>query len=72
VTGKDSIPSAHCRRVTVGRDVHGPDGAHYGLMLVLFIIYMPKGILGKILELHSRRGPGTPPGRLRPASEAAD
>jgi hypothetical protein len=42
-------------------------------MLVLFIIYMPKGILGKLLELWSRRGAGgTPPGRLRPAPEAAD
>ncbi|MGH6899883.1 MAG: hypothetical protein ACREJ5_25580 [Geminicoccaceae bacterium] len=51
---------------------HGLDGTIYGLMLVLFIIYMPKGILGKILELAARRGGTTPPGRLRPASEAAE
>jgi branched-chain amino acid transport system permease protein len=62
---------AETLRVTVGHEVHGLDGTIYGLMLVLFIIYMPKGILGKILELSSRRG-GAPPGRLRPASEAAE
>jgi branched-chain amino acid transport system permease protein len=63
---------AETLRVSVGHDVHGLDGTIYGLMLVLFIIYMPKGILGKVLELWPRRGPGaTPPGRLQPASEAA-
>jgi branched-chain amino acid transport system permease protein len=62
---------AETLRVTVGHDVHGLDGTLYGLMLVLFIIYMPKGILGKILELAARRG-GAPPGRLQPASEAAE
>ena len=64
---------AESLRVTVGHDVHGLDGTIYGLLLVIFIIYMPKGILGKLLELWSRRGAGgTPPGRLRPASEAAE
>jgi branched-chain amino acid transport system permease protein len=59
-------------RVAVGHEVHGLDGTIYGLMLVLFIIYMPKGILGKLIELWQRHGAGTtPPGRLRPASEAA-
>ena len=62
---------AETLRVTVGHDVHGLDGTIYGLMLVLFIVYMPKGILGKILELSSGRG-GAPPGRLRPAPEAAE
>ncbi len=37
------------------------DLAIYGLMLVLFIIYMPKGILGAALEAWDRRG-------TRPAS----
>jgi hypothetical protein len=38
---------------------------------VIFIIYMPKGILGKLLEL-LERGFGTPPpGRLQPARELA-
>jgi branched-chain amino acid transport system permease protein len=64
---------AESLRVTVGHDVHGLDGTIYGLLLVIFIIYMPKGILGKLLELSSRRGAGgTPPSRLRPASEAAE
>jgi branched-chain amino acid transport system permease protein len=31
------------------------DLAIYGLMLVLFIIYMPKGILGALLEWRDRR-----------------
>ena len=53
--------------------MHGLDGTIYGLMLVLFIIYMPKGILGKVLELWARRNAGgTPPGRLRPAESAAE
>lgn len=32
------------------------DAAIYGLLLVLFIIYMPKGILGTILDVRKRRG----------------
>jgi branched-chain amino acid transport system permease protein len=63
---------AESLRVTLGHDIHGLDGTIYGLMLVLFIIYMPKGILGKILELSTRRGGPAPPGRLRAASEAAE
>ena len=64
---------AETLRVGVGHDVHGLDGTIYGLMLVLFIIYMPKGILGKLLELAQRRSAGgTPPGRLQPAPEAAE
>jgi branched-chain amino acid transport system permease protein len=57
---------AESLRVLVGHEVHGLDGTIYGLMLVLFIIYMPKGILGQILELWQRRRPGAPPGRVRP------
>ncbi len=37
---------AEVLRVTVGHDVHGLDGTIYGLLLVLFIIYMPRGVLG--------------------------
>jgi len=32
------------------------DAAIYGLLLILFIIYMPKGILGTALDLWQRRG----------------
>jgi hypothetical protein len=41
---------------------------------VIFIIYMPKGILGKLLELWSRRrfAGTTPPGRVQTASEAPE
>ncbi|MEZ5936527.1 MAG: branched-chain amino acid ABC transporter permease [Alphaproteobacteria bacterium] len=50
---------AETLRVTVGHDVHGLDGTIYGLMLILFIIYMPKGILGGLLEFggKARRKP---------------
>ena len=41
-------------RVAVGNDVHGLDSTIYGLMLILFIIFMPNGILGKMLELRAR------------------
>jgi branched-chain amino acid transport system permease protein len=61
---------AESLRVLVGHEVHGLDGTIYGLMLVLFIIYMPKGILGQILELWERRRPGAPPGRVRPVEAA--
>lgn len=37
---------AETLRVAVGHDVHGLDGTIYGLLLVLFIIYMPQGIGG--------------------------
>jgi branched-chain amino acid transport system permease protein len=67
-----TILLAESLRVTLGHDVHGLDGTIYGLMLVLFIIYMPKGILGQILDLLTRRGGAGPPGHLRPASEAAE
>ena len=69
---------AETLRVAVGHDVHGLDGTIYGLMLVLFIIYMPKGILGKLLELWPpplRRAPrpaasGRPPKRPNDGARA--
>jgi branched-chain amino acid transport system permease protein len=40
-----------------GHDIHGLDTTLYGLMLILFIIFMPKGILGAASEAwHRRRG----------------
>ncbi len=37
-------------RVLIGNDVLGVDITIYGLLLILFIIYMPKGILGAFLD----------------------
>jgi branched-chain amino acid transport system permease protein len=67
-----TILLAESLRIAVGNDVHGLDGTIYGLLLVIFIIYMPKGILGKLLELFERRSGAPPPGRLRPVREAAE
>lgn len=36
-------------RVLIGHEIHGVDITIYGLLLILFIIYMPKGILGTLL-----------------------
>jgi branched-chain amino acid transport system permease protein len=60
---------AESLRVLVGHEVHGLDGTIYGLMLILFIIYMPKGVLGAILDRWHR--PGATPPALRPAPETA-
>ena len=40
---------AETLRVMIGNNYPGADTTIYGLMLILFIIYMPKGILGAIL-----------------------
>jgi branched-chain amino acid transport system permease protein len=37
-------------RIAIGNKVHGLDLLIYGALLILFIIYLPKGILGTILE----------------------
>lgn len=42
-------------RVAVGHEIYGLDSTIYGLMLVLFIINMPHGILGKAIELRHRK-----------------
>jgi branched-chain amino acid transport system permease protein len=41
-------------RLMFGNSMHALDSTIYGLMLVLFIIYMPKGILGGALEAMQR------------------
>jgi branched-chain amino acid transport system permease protein len=46
---------AEVLRLTIGHDIHGLDTTIYGLMLVLFIIFMPKGILGAIIEALDKR-----------------
>jgi len=42
-------------RLMFGNSMHALDSTIYGLMLVLFIIYMPKGILGGVLEALQRK-----------------
>jgi branched-chain amino acid transport system permease protein len=37
-------------RILVGNEIHGVDQLIYGLLLVLFIIFMPEGILGGLLK----------------------
>lgn len=63
-------------RIAVGHSVHGLDLLIYGALLVFFIIYMPRGILGTVLEwLDRRRRPpdASPPARVpqAPPSERA-
>ena len=53
-------------RVAIGHDIHGLDTTIYGLMLVVFIIFMPKGIVGTAQEAWRRRG-GTRAAQSRPA-----
>ena len=55
---------AEVLRLALGHDIHGLDTTLYGLMLVLFIIFMPKGILGAATETWNRR-------RAKPAIAAA-
>ena len=43
-------------RVAIGHEIHGLDTTIYGLMLVVFIIFMPKGIVGTADEMWRRRG----------------
>ena len=46
---------AEVLRLALGHDIHGLDTTIYGLLLVLFIIFMPKGILGTATDLWERR-----------------
>jgi branched-chain amino acid transport system permease protein len=62
---------AETLRVAVGHDVHGLDGTIYGLLLVLFIIYMPQGISGYAVAAWRRRRTGPPPQAPTPRVVAA-
>jgi branched-chain amino acid transport system permease protein len=42
-------------RLALGHQIHGLDTTIYGLLLVLFIIFMPKGILGAAMGLWDKR-----------------
>lgn len=50
-----AIQSSVTLKSTLGSAALALDGAIYGLLLVLFIIYMPKGILGTYLERRRTR-----------------
>jgi len=52
-------------RVLIGINMVGLDNTIYGLMLILFIIFLPQGILGAILERFSKKG--DPPPAMAPA-----
>ena len=58
---------AESLRILVGHDVHGLDGTIYGLLLVLFIIFMPKGILGALLSWWEKRGDAREQAKPAPA-----
>jgi branched-chain amino acid transport system permease protein len=51
---------AEVLRLAFGHDIHALDTTIYGLLLVLFIIFMPKGILGTADEVWGKRGRGKP------------
>ena len=46
---------AEVLRLAFGHDIHGLDTTIYGLLLVLFIIFLPQGILGEAMKLRERR-----------------
>jgi len=46
---------AEVLRLALGHDIHGLDTTIYGLLLVLFIIFMPKGILGTATQVWEGR-----------------
>jgi branched-chain amino acid transport system permease protein len=50
-------------RLGFGNQFHGLDVTIYGLMLILFIIYMPRGVLGKAIDAFAAR---TAPPRVQP------
>src|SRR3546814_20442201 len=63
-----TILLAETLRVIIGTDMVGLDATIYGFLLVLFIIFLPRGILGTLLAwLPGRPGRATAPlGPRRP------
>jgi branched-chain amino acid transport system permease protein len=51
-----TILLAELLRISFGTRAVGRDNLVYGILLVLFIVYLPKGILGSLLELSRVRG----------------
>jgi branched-chain amino acid transport system permease protein len=50
-----TISLAEFLRVLIGTHMVGLDNTIYGLMLILFIIFLPQGILGAVLQKRSRK-----------------
>ncbi len=63
---------AETLRVAIGVAMAGLDTTIYGMLLVLFIIFLPKGILGGLLELWRKHGPGAGRATPRPAPAAGE
>src|SRR5262249_3016865 len=57
-----TILLAEVLRISFGTSAVGWDNVVYGILLVLFIIFLPKGILGSLLDLYRSRG-AVAPGR---------
>ncbi|MDJ0949165.1 MAG: branched-chain amino acid ABC transporter permease [Alphaproteobacteria bacterium] len=53
-----TIVLAETLRIAIGTEVIGLDTTIYGVMLILFIIFLPKGVLGGLIELYERRTAG--------------
>lgn len=52
-----TILLAEVLRISFGTRAAGWDNLVYGILLVLFIVFLPKGILGSLLDLRRTRGP---------------
>ena len=68
-----TIMLAEVLRIGFGTRAVGYDNLVYGVLLVLFIVFLPKGILGSLLELRRPRAAVSPPsvGAARPGVGAA-
>jgi branched-chain amino acid transport system permease protein len=67
-----TILLAETLRVVIGVSMVGLDNTIYGLMLILFIIFLPKGILGGILDWYEKRTARNAAAAARPSAAAAD
>src|SRR5205807_8438956 len=56
-----TIMLAEILRISFGTRAVGWDNLVYGVLLVLFIVFLPKGILGSLLDLRRRAVPAAPP-----------
>jgi branched-chain amino acid transport system permease protein len=65
-----TIQGSATLRETFGSAALALDTAVYGLLLVLFIIYMPKGILGTLIDWRRKRRPAPRVAPVAPAPAA--